>query len=747
VPYAIKKKDGKWCVQKKDGGRTLGCHTTLAAAKAQLAALGTSESARSDLRIEVPDLVMARAEFRPETAKAQQNGTLVVTLRVYAGAVVRRRAFVMGDYLEFDERLSFEPGAHRDGRLLEGRVPLIDNHDDFGSVREVVLGKIYDPVWDRAARTLDVQCLVSAKEELAGLRQDLLHGIVSNVSARYTVYAFRDVTAAGDAVRQLEAVDWETKEVSLVPVGADAGSSTRGNPRPTTVTVPLRRETMDPEILEEETTTAAAATTTATPATAPPVTAQRSEQAPAEDAAALERRRQTAVRARLQRAGIQLGEDFARGLLDGGRPADECSTMILEEVARRHEARSAHSGGNQVAVGEEQGSRVAQNLEDALLARGGRSDLISRDAAEVARRLQGNPFARRSLMECGERFLQLAHGVRREALDQADPMRRAAAILRARVHDELERSAAPSGMHSTTDFPGVLANITTKTLRSAFDLAGDTYSQWTTRGTLPDFKQAKRVQIGTAPRLLKKVEGAEYRYGTFGEQSEPILLATYGRIVAMTREMMVNDDLDAFMRVPRSYGLSARQLIADLVYAHLTGNTVMADALAIFHATHGNLVSAAGNAFTAANALAALSNTRVLARQQKAIAPGDGEAGFFASLDLVHLRVPEQLETVAQQVVAPIQSQQIANVNPFQGVFRSVMAEPRLGAASATAFYMFADPNLVDTVEVAFLQGEEGPVVDSRIGWERDGVEFRVRMDVGTSPIDFRGMYKNNGTA
>lgn len=691
-----------------------------------------------------------RADFVPGSTK-EQNGNLLVRLRVAAGAAVRRYGWFDGGLEEFDELLSFEPGAHRDQRLQSGRVPLADTHRTYSVL--TILGKVFDPVWDRAAQTLEVVAMISARPELAGLRRDILDGIVANVSCGYSTFQVRDVTQRDSPRRQVLAIDWEITEVSFVPVPADPGASTRSaEPAQPTVLVSYSRSSMD---TPAATTVPAQPAAPAAPAPAPAPTETRAAPpvapapAPAAaqpapvtvDAGARERSRQTSIRQRLTRASLPTNDDFASSLLDHDVHEDLASSRILDRAAQ---AAAGPPIASQVTVTEEEGSKLARQCEDALWDRVGKRQMISLDPKEVGVRLQGNPFLRRRMLQVGELFLERAHKIPRERMLGLDQMRLAGAILQPRRQDDM--LTREGGLHSTTDFPGILANITTKSLRAAYDLTPETYTAWTVRRTLPDFKQAKVIQIGTAPRLLPKREGAEYKRGTFGEQSEPIQLATYGRIVAMSREMMINDDLDAFARIPGSYGIVARQLIADLVYAHLIGNTVMADGFALFDATnHGNLITAGSNAFTSANAVVSLSNTRVLAREQKAIAAGDGEAAQFMNVGLVHLRVPEQLETVAQQIVSAIQPQQVSNVNPFQGVWVSVMAEPRLGAVSAAAYYAFGPPGLIDTIQVAFLDGEDGPVVDSRIGWDQDGLEYRVRMDVGTSPVDFRNMYKNNG--
>lgn len=484
---------------------------------------------------------------------------------------------------------------------------------------------------------------------------------------------------------------------------------------------------------------AGSATATATApqqfATAPASPDAAAVDAAVERALTNERSRVRGIEALLTRAQLPTDDAFARSLRDERTSVTDAAPLILERLAASDSADRVRST---ISVGTEEGEHVTRAVEDAIWNRAQSPRMIAPTAAEVATRLQGNRFLNRSLIEIGRDVLEL-NGVRlRSGLTKQDL---AAAILTPR-QDSYTRSAP--GLHTTTDFPSLLANVAYKRLRDSFELAEQTYEAWTSPTTLVDYKPASRVAIGHAAMLKEKREGAEYTYGTFGEQAEQILVADYGRIIAMTRQMMVNDDLDAFMRLPRSFGAVARQLVADLVYAHVTGNTVMADSNALFSAAHGNLVTGSGNSLAAA-AVAALSNVRTLARKQLSIDPGDGEdTGHRMSVSLRHLRVPPELETAAEQATSNIQAQTAGNVNPFQGSFATVAAEPRL--TDATDFFLMADPMAVDTIEVATLQGENGPVIDSRVGFTTDALEFKVRFTVGTAPIEWRGMYKNEGT-
>ena len=54
--------------------------------------------------------------------------------------------------------------------------------------------------------------------------------------------------------------------------------------------------------------------------------------------------------------------------------------------------------------------------------------------------------------------------------------------------------------------------------------------------------------IAEAPQLLKVSEGGEFKRGTIAESKESYRIETYGRVVAITRQVLINDDLDAFTR-------------------------------------------------------------------------------------------------------------------------------------------------------------------------------------------------------
>ena len=84
------------------------------------------------------------------------------------------------------------------------------------------------------------------------------------------------------------------------------------------------------------------------------------------------------------------------------------------------------------------------------------------------------------------------------------------------------------------------------------------------RTTVADFKLVHRLQLGEAPQLEKVNQSGEFKRGTIGEAQETYRIETFGKVIGITRQVLINDDLDAFTRVPALFGTSAATLESDV---------------------------------------------------------------------------------------------------------------------------------------------------------------------------------------
>lgn len=300
------------------------------------------------------------------------------------------------------------------------------------------------------------------------------------------------------------------------------------------------------------------------------------------------------------------------------------------------------------------------------------------------------------------------------------------------------------GQHSTSDFAQVLGNVANRSMLRGFEEQPETFTEWTRKGTLPDFRSSTRIGVGQYPSLEKVLENAEFKYVTLGDYAEKIQLATYGNLFAISRQAIINDDMDVFTTIPRRQGAAARRTVAELAVKTLTDNAALSDGVALFHANHKNLLTGNASSLThASGGILALSAAVSALRQQ--VVRG-GKAGTVLNIRPAILLVPSALEVIAKQLVSsPVWPGKSNNEpNPMQNIAR-VVVEPRLDAVSTTAWYLIGDPASVDTLEIAYLDGEEAPFLDQKDGWTIDGTEYKVRIDAGAAPLAWEGMQKNAG--
>ena len=295
---------------------------------------------------------------------------------------------------------------------------------------------------------------------------------------------------------------------------------------------------------------------------------------------------------------------------------------------------------------------------------------------------------------------------------------------------------ATRALNSTSDFPEILAAVTNKTLRQAYETYPRTFSLFCRQVLATDFKAMHRVQLGEAPQLLKVEESGEFKRGSLGEAKESYRIETYGRVVAITRQVLINDDLDAFTRIPAMYGNAIAQLESDVVWGIITANAAMGDNKALFHGDHKNLAGT-GTALS----VDAIGAARAAMAKQTGL-----DKKTVLNIRPAFLIIPASLELKAEQLLAqnlvPADSQ---NVVPQSIRTLSPISEPRLDAASEKTWFLAANPNQIDTIEYAYLEGQQGAYVETRNGFDVDGMEIKCRLDFGAKAIDWRGLYKNPG--
>lgn len=290
------------------------------------------------------------------------------------------------------------------------------------------------------------------------------------------------------------------------------------------------------------------------------------------------------------------------------------------------------------------------------------------------------------------------------------------------------------GMMTTSDFAYILQNVAQKSALKGFVEAEETFQQWTSKGSASDFKPISRVDLGLFPSLLKVEEGSEFKYGTIGDRGAVVIIGTYGRLIRISRQAIINDDLSILGSMPIKMGRGAKRTVGNLAYGILTANANMADGVPLFHNTHKNLGTAGAPAE---------------ASWQEAVKMMAAQKDKDEHATALNIR-PKYFLSGAHEFTAKklLTSTGSLDDNKNAGVANTVqgLVTPITDARiTGNQWFMAADPNQHDTIEITYLDGVEEPVVETKDGWTIDGTELKVRLDAGANLLDFRGLFKNAG--
>ncbi len=607
------------------------------------------------------------------------------------------------------EQLEVSPNAIDLARVGANLCPFLNAHNAYDVAG--VLGRVIE------ARIENGQLVgtVAFADTDAGRAAEgqVSRGEVTGISIGYNVRTWT-LTEQTDESDTWTATRWELLEVSLVPVPADPAAGVRsahGNTPP--------GETQEDNDMRRNLpggAAAAALASTTSPTALAAADQQRSEPAaPAAPAAPAPTpspsvSRFTPIEALdfVEQARSFGVETRARELVDQngrGEVGTEAARSAVMQAAA--EAQRAATGGTRGTPGfgangrQEEGARNA--IADALVAR-----TLREQPSDAAREFMGM------------RLLEIAASRAGLSPRERDPI----TILRA--------------AHTSSDFPMLMENAGNRVLLARYNAAAPTYRDLAARRDLTDFKPTSLLRVGDFPTLLPYAEDGEIKAGTIGEGKEQVILGSYGRILRLSRQAIVNDDLGAFDQVFGSIGRMIARFENNTFYAMKAQNNglgpKLSDGKTLFHADHGNLFTGASGADMDIDSLG---TARAAIRKQK---DADDQILNIAPSRVL---VGPELETKAEQLISPLQPQQAGNVNPFAGRLTPTVD----GTITGKAWELYADPNDLPTFVYGYLADAPGPRVLSEESFNVDGMAWRVTEDFYAGAVDYRGAVRNTGKA
>jgi hypothetical protein len=680
------------------------------------------------------NIQMIRAQFVPSTMDAEQRTVDVV----FATPTPVLRYSWSRDEM-YNEVLDMN-GANLE-RASKG-LPVLDNHGRWGSVGQI-LGRAEKirrngEQWEATVR-------FSKREEIQTMVSDIQDGIITDISFGYSV----------DKVERMEKKDqenyrtymvrtWTPTEISFVTIPADPRAGVRSedgkqlgfdlpevfdrqNPEPPqnqqnlNQGVIMKREQIIAALAKRGITVDANISDEALNAELERALTTQGEDPEAVRKAATEAERKRVADITSAVRSAKLPNDFAEKLISEGKSIDESRAAIIEEFAKEdpNKGRSAQrvEGGNDRSA-----ELRAQAVTAGIILRGkpellrGERKLFSDEViAEAQREYRGM------------RLLDLAK----------DALTRGGIDFKGLNDVEIVGRAFTS---SSSDFGVLLEGANRTVLLANYQAASDTWRRFCTTGSVSDFREHKRLRMGTFSDLQALEENGEYKNKKITDADfEKVSVDTKGNIINVTRKMIINDDLSAFLRLPEMLGRAAARSIENDVYALLKEGSglgpVMADGNRLFHASHKNIATPGAPVVAVLDAM----------RQQMAIQTDKDGNDFLdirPHLALSPLSLGSTLRELNAMEYNSTAQKEEKRPNVVRGIFNDIIDTPRL---TGTAYYMFADPSIEPVLEVNFLNGEQNPYMESEQGFTTDGVRWKIRLDYGVDAIGWRGVIRNAG--
>jgi hypothetical protein len=663
----------------------------------------------SDLRI--------RGEFDVTTLDEEKRTVDVVFA---TDTPVLTRNFRVSDD-PFYEVLSMEPTSIRKERMNVG-LPLFKDHwtnidNQMGIVENFRFenGKIISTV------------RFSSGKEASDLMADVKDKIKKNVSAGYKVYRYVEMPSTEtDTNITYRAEDWEPMELSFVGINADVNSSVRTdgaeeysvqiqnktNPKPNNHL--MKKE----QIIAMLTKRGITLTGTETDEQLVEMLQRQMEvpaPAPAPAPAAEEtNQRSSAITTAVRAANLE--DSFALELINGTLSIDQARAVVLDKLAKNQPTPNSQ---HNASVGQERERQLIIEASEAAIVSRTQADLVTEKAGHYSKEViaAARNFKGHSLLDFAKDSLTRA-GINISGMDKMEIVARAFTS-------------------STSDFPVLLEGTNRRVLLANYNAIADTWRRFCSTGSVSDFREYKRLRMGTFSDLESLTENEEYKNKKITDADyEKVSISTKGNIINVTRKMIINDDLSSFTRLAQMLGRAAARSIENDVYAFLASNPVLVDGKALFHADHNNIATD--------NGVATMARIDAM-RQQMAIHKDKDQNDFLdirPSIALAPLAIGSTLRTLNEASYDPDVTSKFQKPNIVRGLFNDVIDTPRLSGAP---FYLLADPSIEPVFEVNFLNGEQNPYMESENGFSVDGVRWKIRLDYGVGAVGFRGIMKNAG--
>jgi hypothetical protein len=302
----------------------------------------------------------------------------------------------------------------------------------------------------------------------------------------------------------------------------------------------------------------------------------------------------------------------------------------------------------------------------------------------------------------------------------------------------LENPQVMAASFSTVNLPGILGNVANKVLLQAFTTVDSTYDMIAEQADFSNFQLHTMFRLDHLGEFAPVTPAGELKHGSLGQTSFVNQLSTQGQILTLSRQSIINDDLNAFVSLPAQLGRKARIALERALYG------VVCEAVDTFY-TVGQ-----GNRFTSSS----LGITQLAQAEAALVGMSDSYGDPIYAVPK-YLLVPPTLKFLADSIYSsaemrdPAATQDRPTQNPYRGRFvvlsSPYLQSPAISGSSPSTWYLLADPLMLPAFQVAYLEGQRVPVIESADAlFNTLGLQMRAYWDFGVAQLDYRGAIKSS---
>lgn len=457
---------------------------------------------------------------------------------------------------------------------------------------------------------------------------------------------------------------------------------------------------------------------------------------------------ETYVKARNDKLGFD--DEVVRDIASRATSLQHAGDLIIDEVGRREDPSIRTATMPRVSLGASQSEKIDAEIGTAMSLRWleGVSDSTKKNVFPEAERAKGydRQLDQLGLMDFARIY---ANRYRIASGYDSDEMI-AQKLFGIRYVRGIQIRDGGAAYHMTGSFPNLMLDAANKTMLAGWGEARSTYEQVFTFGDdAKDFKNLNRVRYGAIGNLPLWSDNTKAHEGSFSDSKETYAVEAFAETVSFSFRTIINDDLTALRQVPRAMGDAARRTVNYYAWSRITSNPSIYDGQALFLETptgnrfRSNLTT--GSTVPTVTVLGGMKNKM---RQMRSLnTPEGAESDAILNIEPEMLVVPSALETVSEQLINSIADPAASGNAGIHNPARSLrlVVEPLLDSSSATAFYLFANPNRAPVVEITFLRGYRTPQIKSWMDDATDSVMWRAAQIFGTAALSEKGAQKHNG--